>query len=181
MARHARLDANVPGPFYTTGQCMACGAPEDAAPDLLAPLTDDNWHTYFVRQPESPDELERACHAVEVCCVSALRYGGADPAICAVSESGGVLRPAPAWPDAPSLGEECAMAGSSAGVAPNGKALVALLEVIVGYRTSVPLDIKFEVQQRASSSIALLWGPIIEPFAGLVVELQGNPIEIVLG
>ena len=34
-----------------------------------------------MRQPQSPDEVERACRAVEVCCVSALRYGGNDPAI----------------------------------------------------------------------------------------------------
>jgi hypothetical protein len=71
----------VPGDFYTTGMCTACGAPEADAPDLLAPLGDDNHDTYFVRQPRTPDEVERACRAVEVCCASALRYGGRDPAI----------------------------------------------------------------------------------------------------
>jgi hypothetical protein len=78
---HRRFELNVPGPFYTTGACTACGAPEDAAPDLLAPLDDDNYHTYFVRQPVTPGEIERACHAAEVCCLSALRYAGTDPAI----------------------------------------------------------------------------------------------------
>ena len=76
-----RFELNVPGPFYTTGGCTACGAPEEAAPDLLAPLSDDNYHTYFVRQPVTVEEIERACHAAEVCCVSALRYAGTDPAI----------------------------------------------------------------------------------------------------
>jgi hypothetical protein len=33
-----RFEKNVPGPFYTTGLCTACGAPEAEAPDLLAPL-----------------------------------------------------------------------------------------------------------------------------------------------
>jgi ferredoxin len=78
---HHRFELNAPGPFYTTGGCTACGAPEDAAPDLLAPLDDNNYHTYFLWQPVTPDEVERACHAAEVCCVSALRYGGTDPGI----------------------------------------------------------------------------------------------------
>ena len=76
-----RFEKNVPGPFYTTGDCLACAAPEEEAPDLLAPLEDDNYDTYFVRQPKSPAEVERACRALEVCCVAALRYGGTDPKI----------------------------------------------------------------------------------------------------
>ena len=73
-----RLGKNAPGPFYTTGECTACGAPEAEAPELLAPLDDDNWDTFFVRQPQTPGEVEQACRAVEVCCLSALRYGGTD-------------------------------------------------------------------------------------------------------
>jgi hypothetical protein len=76
-----RFRKNVPGPFYTTGDCLACDAPEHEAPDLLAPLTGGNYDTYFVRQPATPDEIERACRALEVCCVAALRYGGTDPNI----------------------------------------------------------------------------------------------------
>jgi hypothetical protein len=57
------------------------GAPEDQAPDLLAPLEGDNFDTYFIKQPTTPDEIERACRAIECCCVDALRYGGTDPAI----------------------------------------------------------------------------------------------------
>jgi hypothetical protein len=73
-----RCPLNAPGPFYTMGQCMACEAPEAEAPDLLAPLTGGNYTTYFVRQPETPDEVERACRAIQVCCVMDLRYGGTD-------------------------------------------------------------------------------------------------------
>ena len=76
-----RFRKNVPGPFYTTGECMACGAPEHEAPELLAPLIGGNYDTYFVRQPATPDEVERACRALEVCCAVALRYGGTDPKI----------------------------------------------------------------------------------------------------
>jgi hypothetical protein len=78
--RH-RFRKNVPGPFYTTGDCLACDTPEHEAPDLLAPLTGDNYDTYFVRQSATPDEVERACRALEVCCAIALRYGGTDPNI----------------------------------------------------------------------------------------------------
>lgn len=77
----ARFEKNVPGPFYGTGECMACGAPEVEAPHLLAPLVGDNYDTYFVRQPATPDEVEHACRALESCCVAALRYGGRDPLI----------------------------------------------------------------------------------------------------
>lgn len=78
---HVRFAKNVSGPFYTTGTCLACAAPEAEAPELLAELTDDNYETYFVRQPETPEEVERACRALEACCVAALRYGGQDPTI----------------------------------------------------------------------------------------------------
>ncbi|MEZ6139545.1 MAG: hypothetical protein R3B84_03135 [Zavarzinella sp.] len=73
-----RCALNAPGSFYTLGKCLACEAPEAEAPDLLAPLTGDNYTTYFVRQPETPEEVERACSAIEVCCVMDLRYGGTD-------------------------------------------------------------------------------------------------------
>lgn len=76
-----RFSKNVPGPFYTTGECMSCGTPEGEAPDLLAPLSDENSDTYFVKQPSTAEEVERACRAVEVCCVDAVRYGGDDPNI----------------------------------------------------------------------------------------------------
>ncbi|WP_169976919.1 hypothetical protein [Tautonia rosea] len=76
-----RCPLNVPGPFYTTGQCLACEAPEFEAPDLLAPLNDENIITHFIKQPETAEEIERACRAIEVCCVNDLRYGGTDRAI----------------------------------------------------------------------------------------------------
>jgi hypothetical protein len=76
-----RLAKNAPGPFYTTGDCLACGLPEQEAPELLAKLGDTNSDTYFVRQPETADEIERACRALKSCCVPALRYGGKDPVI----------------------------------------------------------------------------------------------------
>jgi hypothetical protein len=96
--RHPRrFPGNAEGPFYTTGyrcqatdpqsplvwsaDCLACEAPECEAPDLLAPLNESYYNTYFVRQPRTPEEIDRACRALEVCCVAALRYGGKDRSI----------------------------------------------------------------------------------------------------
>ena len=89
----SRFPNNAPGAFYTLGditsdgtwcgQCLSCGAPENEAPTLLAPLSETNSDTYFVRQPETEEEIEQACRALEVCCVDALRYGGRDPRILA--------------------------------------------------------------------------------------------------
>jgi hypothetical protein len=62
---------------------MACQGPEHEAPDLLAPLDGRNYTTYFVRQPQTPEEIERACRAVEFCCVADLRYSGTDPVVIA--------------------------------------------------------------------------------------------------
>ena len=76
-----RFEKNVPGDFYTTGDCLACDGPEHEAPDLLAPLENENYDTYFIKQPETPEEIERACRAIEVCCIAALRYGGKNPGI----------------------------------------------------------------------------------------------------
>jgi hypothetical protein len=90
---------------------MACGAPEDEAPELFALLEGENFDTYFVRQPVSPAEIERACKAAEACCVNAVRYGGRDrmviarlgnsPSLCdnVVAWWGGTVYacPAPKW------------------------------------------------------------------------------------
>ncbi len=88
-----RFPKNAPGAFYTLGditsegtwcgRCLSCNIPEEAAPTLLAPLTETNSDTYFVRQPKTEEEIEQACCAIEVCCVDALRYGGRDPRILA--------------------------------------------------------------------------------------------------
>src|SRR6266566_5684370 len=109
------LEKNAAGAWYTTGYCTACGAPEDQAPTLLAPLTDDQLDTFFIRQPTTPAEVEAACRAAQVCCTSALRYGGQDPEIIKrlgntpefcdylVSRAGSIV-PAPLpWPPRPRL------------------------------------------------------------------------------
>lgn len=73
----------VAGPFYSCGQCLACAAPQELAPALVSELATNDFDTFFVRQPETAEEIEQACAAILICCVSDLRYGGQDPAIIA--------------------------------------------------------------------------------------------------
>ena len=42
---------------------------------------EDGGHCYFQRQPETPEEIERAISACRISCVSAVRYSGDDPEI----------------------------------------------------------------------------------------------------
>jgi len=69
---------NIAGDFYTIEDgCLACMLPEGEAPTLLND-DEDEYETFFVRQPQTPEEIEQACCAIEVCCTEALRYGGKD-------------------------------------------------------------------------------------------------------
>lgn len=72
LDRHPR---NSQGPFYVVnGECITCGAPETEAQELMS--HDDRGHCYFVRQPESPEEVEQAIRATWASCCGAVRYGG---------------------------------------------------------------------------------------------------------
>jgi len=76
-----RLPKNVAGDFYTTGECLACALPEMEAPQLLAELSDNNFDTYFVKQPETAEEITQAIAAARICCTEAVRYRGKDKSI----------------------------------------------------------------------------------------------------
>lgn len=76
-----RGEENVKGAFYTIKDaCLDCALPEMEAPTLLCQDPDKN-DTFFVKQPETEEEIKQACEAIKVCCVNALRYGGKDPEI----------------------------------------------------------------------------------------------------
>jgi hypothetical protein len=72
---------NAPGDFYVgRHECMACGAPELEAPELMG-YDAEEGSCYFRRQPETPGELEHAMRAVWASCCGAVRYSGNDPAV----------------------------------------------------------------------------------------------------
>jgi hypothetical protein len=85
MDQRKAFHLNAPGDFYVEDQmCISCTAPEHEAPDLMAHDTGKHYHCYFKRQPQTPDETERAVRAVIVGCCGAVRYRGTDPRIIAV-------------------------------------------------------------------------------------------------
>ena len=70
---------NAPGDFYVAkDRCIACGAPEAEAPELMG-FDDAAPSCYFRRQPATPAEVEQAIRAVWVSCCEAVRYRGEDP------------------------------------------------------------------------------------------------------
>ncbi len=80
MHKTKRHPLNANGDFFVEyDTCLACDAPYSEAPELMA--YDENWHCYFKRQPQTPDEVEHAINAVRVSCVEAVRYEGNDPEI----------------------------------------------------------------------------------------------------
>ncbi|MCP9496375.1 MAG: ferredoxin [Pyrinomonadaceae bacterium MAG19_C2-C3] len=79
-----RYPKNVPGDFFVEdGMCISCGAPEDAAPDLMTHDESDElgYHCYFKKQPSTPEELEQAIQAVACSCCEGVQYGGDDPKV----------------------------------------------------------------------------------------------------
>lgn len=71
-----RHPLNAVGDFYVLdGECIACQSPEADAPDLIGHV-EENYHCFFRRQPETPEELERAIRAVANGCCGGVRYGG---------------------------------------------------------------------------------------------------------
>ena len=71
--------------FYIIEElCIACGAPEAVAPDLIGFHHDSDprkSHCYLRKQPSSRDEIERAVKAVQSCCCGAYGYRGSDESI----------------------------------------------------------------------------------------------------
>jgi hypothetical protein len=79
-----RYPENSNGDFYVEKQvCTACGAPEAEAPDLIEHSKLEYGHCYFKKQPQTPEELDRAINAMSVSCISGIRYGGKDEFILA--------------------------------------------------------------------------------------------------
>lgn len=88
-----RYPENAPGPFYVEkDMCIICRVPESEAPDLMGFYEDPTGggsHCYFKKQPETPEEVERAIAAVRISCCGALWYDGDDPEILRRLNEGG--------------------------------------------------------------------------------------------
>ncbi|PCJ35821.1 MAG: hypothetical protein COA99_13650 [Moraxellaceae bacterium] len=85
-----RAKENVEGPFYTVdiGSDCGCLLPEETAPTLVKTTEDRRGQTYFIKQPETEEELIDAIEAVNICDIHDVRYGGKDPKIIRAIEEG---------------------------------------------------------------------------------------------
>jgi glyoxylase-like metal-dependent hydrolase (beta-lactamase superfamily II)/ferredoxin len=61
-----RHPAGAPGPWYVDRRCIDCDAARHVAPGLIVRNAADGV-SLFVRQPQTPEEIEMAWRAVEVC------------------------------------------------------------------------------------------------------------------
>ena len=80
-----RVEKNAPGPFFVrANECMICRQCVYEAPELMDSGDEmGDPSSYFTRQPETPEEIQRALFAMKACCVAAVGYEGDDPAILA--------------------------------------------------------------------------------------------------
>lgn len=84
LNNHGNPDDFLPkitGPFYALGECLNCGATAYEAPGLISPRGEDNDDCHFIKQPATPEEIDRVCIAARECCIYRIRYGGKNPEI----------------------------------------------------------------------------------------------------
>ena len=60
---------------------MSCGVPQSIAPDLVGWVDDESGPCYWIRQPETADELDRAIKILDTQEIGCHRYSGTDPTI----------------------------------------------------------------------------------------------------
>lgn len=84
MPSHNPHPLNAPGDFYVVeGGCVYCMGPEGIAPELVSMAQDSTGCEccFFARQPETPEEIERAVQAMLSSSCRNVRYRGTDPGI----------------------------------------------------------------------------------------------------
>ncbi len=75
-----RLPDSAPGPWYVDDTCTPCHVClDEAGPSTDTPLlryNDDESKVLFVKQPETPEELDGAQRALEICPTAAIGSDG---------------------------------------------------------------------------------------------------------
>lgn len=70
------------GDFYVQAQCCtSCGVPQAVAPDLVGWTNDAYPQCYWIKQPQTSDELDRAIKLIHSQELGCHRYSGTDQAI----------------------------------------------------------------------------------------------------
>ena len=60
------LKENVPGQWYVDDSCTPCHVCLEEAPKLLK-YNADQTYVYFFKQPETPEEIDAAQRALDIC------------------------------------------------------------------------------------------------------------------
>jgi ferredoxin len=60
------LKENVPGQWYVDDSCTPCHVCLEEAPKLLK-YNEDQTYVYFFKQPETPEEVDAAQRALDIC------------------------------------------------------------------------------------------------------------------
>jgi hypothetical protein len=75
-------DENHLGDFYVQDTCCtSCGVPQAVAPDLVGWANQNLTQCYWIKQPKTPDELDRAVKLFQTQELGCHRYSGNDAAI----------------------------------------------------------------------------------------------------
>ena len=74
--KNQKQPENVPGPYYVDKNCAPCLVCLAEAPDLIKESSDGSY-SYFIKQPETPEEEAAAKEAMDICPVEAIGNDGA--------------------------------------------------------------------------------------------------------
>lgn len=75
-------EKSVTGDFYVQAQCcISCGVPQAVAPDLVGWTNEAYPQCYWIKQPQTSDELDRAIKIIHSQELGCHRYSGTDQAI----------------------------------------------------------------------------------------------------
>jgi ferredoxin len=66
---------NCPGKFYVDDQCIDCDLCRDMAGDFFA-RQDLDGYSYVIKQPESKEDVDLCCEAMDSCPVGAIGSDG---------------------------------------------------------------------------------------------------------
>ena len=73
--RLSKQPANAPGPWYVDTSCALCRLCLEEAPNLLK-YNADETAAHFFKQPETPEEMDAAVRAMDVCPTLAIGNDG---------------------------------------------------------------------------------------------------------
>jgi ferredoxin len=75
--KQKRVSENIPGAYYVTKDCIACGLCTQEAEETFV-MNDSGSYAYVKKQPESGAEIAAAEGARETCPADAIGNDGAD-------------------------------------------------------------------------------------------------------